>query len=85
MLGAIALGRIAFGLLLIVAFSVGLAAVLIAIGLLFVYARRWFNRLPADGRVAQYVPVASALVISVAGLFIVVQALAQMGVLRAWT
>ena len=85
MLGAIALGRIAFGLLLIVAFSIGLAAVLTAIGLLFVYARRWFNHLPADGRVARYVPVASALVISVAGLLIVVQALAQMGVLRAWT
>jgi ABC-type nickel/cobalt efflux system permease component RcnA len=85
MLGAIALGRIAFGLLLIVAFSVGLAAVLTAIGLLFVYARRWFNHLPADGRVARYVPVASALVISVAGLLIVVQALVQMGVLRAWT
>jgi len=85
MLGAIALGRIAFGLLLIVAFSVGLAAVLTAIGLLFVYARRWFNHLPADGRVARYVPVASALVISVAGFLIVVQALAQMGVLHAWT
>jgi ABC-type nickel/cobalt efflux system permease component RcnA len=85
MLGAIALGRIAFGLVLIVAFSAGLAAVLTAIGLVFVHARRWFDHLPVDGRIARYAPVASALVVSVAGLLIVAQALAQMGVLRAWT
>jgi ABC-type nickel/cobalt efflux system permease component RcnA len=32
--------RVGFGLILIVAFSVGLAAVLVAIGILMVYARR---------------------------------------------
>src|SRR5262249_18939025 len=56
MLGAIALGRIAFGLLLIVAFSIGLAAVLTPIGLLFVYARRWVHRLPADAPRARHLP-----------------------------
>ncbi len=81
MLGAIALNRIAFGLALIVAFSVGLAAVLTAVGIALVYARGLFDRLPLDGRVARYVPVASALVISVAGVAIVVEALWQMGVL----
>jgi nickel/cobalt exporter len=80
MLGAIALGRVGFGLLLIVAFSVGLAAVLTGIGLALVYARDLFEQLPLDGRFARYVPVASALVISVAGLAIVAQALAQIGV-----
>ena len=85
MLGAVALGRVAFGLLLIVAFSVGLAAVLTVIGLAFVYARRWFDRLPVGGRLARYVPVASALVVSLAGLLIVAQALAQLGLLRAAT
>jgi hypothetical protein len=35
--------------------------------------------LPVDGRFARYLLVASALVISVAGLLIVVSALAQMG------
>ncbi len=77
MLGAIALGRIGFGLLLIVAFSVGLAAVLTGIGLLLVYSRSFFERLPLDGRLARYVPVASAIVISIAGLAIVAQALAR--------
>ena len=36
--------RIGFGLLLIVAFSVGLAAVLIAIGVLMVYTRQFMAR-----------------------------------------
>jgi nickel/cobalt transporter (NicO) family protein len=80
MLGAIALGRVAFGLCLIVAFSAGLAAVLTSVGLVLVYARGFFERLPLDGRFARYVPVASALVISVAGLALVAQALAQIGV-----
>ena len=80
MLGAIALGRIAFGLVLIVAFSAGLAAVLTGIGLALVYARGIFEHLPLDGRFARYVPVASAVVISVAGLAIVAAALTQIGV-----
>ena len=57
MLGAIALGRTAFGLALILAFSVGLAAVLTAIGLVLVHARRLFDRLPLDGRFARFAPV----------------------------
>ncbi len=85
MLAAISLGRIGFGLVLIVAFSAGLAGVLGAIGLVFVYARSWFARLPVDGRFARYLPVASALVISVAGLLIVANALSQTGLLGAGT
>ncbi|HYY06705.1 MAG TPA: sulfite exporter TauE/SafE family protein [Candidatus Limnocylindria bacterium] len=81
MLAAISLGRIGFGLVLIVAFSAGLAGALAAVGLVFVYARGWLARLPVDGRCARYAPVASALVISVAGLLIVANALAQSGVL----
>ena len=80
MLGAIALHRIAFGLALIVAFSVGLAGVLTGIGVALVYARGLFERLPLDGSLARYVPVASAFVISLAGMAIVLEALRQMGV-----
>jgi ABC-type nickel/cobalt efflux system permease component RcnA len=79
MLGAIALGRTAFGLALILAFSIGLAAVLTAIGLVLVYARRLFDRLPIDGRFARFAPVASAAIISLAGLALVVEALSRIG------
>jgi ABC-type nickel/cobalt efflux system permease component RcnA len=80
MLGAIALRRIAFGLALIVAFSIGLAGVLTGIGVALVYARGLFEKLPFDGRMARYVPIASALVISLAGMAIVLEGLRQMGV-----
>ncbi|MGH7377805.1 MAG: sulfite exporter TauE/SafE family protein, partial [Candidatus Methylomirabilales bacterium] len=49
LLSAIALGRVAFGLLLIVAFSAGLALVLMGIGLLTVSARRLMSRASGTG------------------------------------
>jgi ABC-type nickel/cobalt efflux system permease component RcnA len=79
MLGAIALGRIGFGLVLIVAFSVGLAAVLVAVGLAFVYARRLLERVPLEAPLLRYAPVAGALVVSAAGLAIVTRALIEIG------
>jgi nickel/cobalt transporter (NicO) family protein len=82
LLSAIALHRVAFGMLLIVAFSVGLAGVLTGIGLLLVYARRLFEHFPTDGRLLRALPVASAAFVTVAGLAIVVGALLQAGVLR---
>jgi nickel/cobalt exporter len=78
MLGAIAAGRVGFGLALIVAFSAGLATVLTAIGLVFVRARRWFDRVPVGGRFARWAPVASALAVSAAGVLIVAHAIGQM-------
>jgi hypothetical protein len=56
---------------------VGLAAVLTAIGLALVYARDLFARLPLDGRLARFAPVASAAIVSLAGLAILVEALAR--------
>ena len=74
MLGAISLGRAAYGLVLVMAFSVGLAVVLSGIGLLFLYARRFMNRLPLGGRIASAVPVVSAVVIVTLGLVLTVRA-----------
>jgi len=54
--------------------------VLTGVGLMLVYARRQFERLPLDGRLARLAPVASALVISAAGLAIVAEALVRIGV-----
>jgi nickel/cobalt transporter (NicO) family protein len=74
----IAAHRVLFGLLLIVAFSTGLASVLVGFGLLLVYAKRIFNRTNlSTGLIPRLLPVASALVITVAGSLITAQALPQ--------
>ncbi len=80
LLSAISLGRLEFGMVLVVAFSVGLALVLTGIGLLLVYARRLFERFTLAPRVPRFLPVASALGITLAGLAIVLGALRQAGV-----
>jgi ABC-type nickel/cobalt efflux system permease component RcnA len=79
LLSAISLHRIGFGLLLIVAFSVGLASVLTGIGLLLVYARRFFERMRTDSPIMRLLPAVSAGVILLAGLIITAQAFAQLG------
>jgi ABC-type nickel/cobalt efflux system permease component RcnA len=82
LLSALSLHRLAFGLLLIVAFSLGLAVVLIAIGLLMVYARRFMSRFQGEGRlVTRWLPLTSAAVITLFGIAIAVQSLATAGVL----
>jgi nickel/cobalt transporter (NicO) family protein len=74
MLSAIALERIAYGLVLVTVFSLGLAATLSAVGVLFVYAGRGLQaeRLPAWTRLA---PLASALVITGVGVALCWEAL----------
>lgn len=75
LLGAISLHRTGYGLVLVAAFSVGLAGLLTLIGLLVLYARAFVERLPLGGRLAQTVPVASALVIVVLGVVLTLRAL----------
>jgi nickel/cobalt exporter len=83
LLSAIALQRIGFGLLLIIAFSVGLATVLIAIGLLMVYARRFMSRFQGEGLlITRWLPLTSATTITVLGMAMVMQALVVAGVLH---
>ena len=79
LLSAIALHRVGFGLLLIVAFSVGLAGVLTGVGLLFVYARRFLERFRVNSQTVQFLPVLSAFVITLVGLGITAQAFSHMG------
>ncbi|MBW4539571.1 MAG: sulfite exporter TauE/SafE family protein [Myxacorys chilensis ATA2-1-KO14] len=75
LLSAIALGRIGFGLALVSAFSLGLASVLTAIGLILVYARDWFEQLPLQSPNSKLFPAASALLITLIGLGITTKAL----------
>lgn len=72
MLIAIGLNRILLGLGLIVAFSFGLAAVLIVIGILLVRSKSLFDRLGGvGGRWQKWLPLASAVIVTVLGLGIV--------------
>ncbi|BBD65059.1 high-affinity nickel-transporter [Nostoc commune NIES-4072] len=75
LLSAIAMGRVGFGLALVSAFSLGLAAVLTGIGLMLVYAKDRFEHLPLQIPRIKMLPVASALCITLIGLGITSQAL----------
>ena len=72
---AIALHRVGLGLALIVAFSLGLAATITAIGLVAVFARRTFGRLSFEGPLVRTLPAVSAALILVVGLVITARAL----------
>ena len=69
LLTAVALGRVALGLVMLVAFSFGLAIVLMGIGVLVIYAK---NLLPEGGRANnpffRWMPVASAAIVLVLGV-----------------
>jgi nickel/cobalt exporter len=75
LLAAISLHRIGFGLLLIVAFSAGLALTITGIGLVAVLARTAFRRFGFEGRALSLLPAVSALVILAAGVAMTVHAL----------
>jgi nickel/cobalt exporter len=81
LLSAVAVHRVGFGLFLIVAFSAGLAAVLIGMGLAAVYAGRLLAKVPVEGRlVRMWMPVASAAMITVLGCAIAVRGLMTAGI-----
>jgi nickel/cobalt exporter len=78
LLAAISLHRVGYGLVLIVAFSIGLAATITGIGLLAVSARRVFRRASFQGPVVRLLPAASALLIIGFGIAMTVRALPQL-------
>jgi len=81
LLSALSLHRVAFGMLLILAYSVGLAIVLSGIGIVLASGAALVNRvrptvsLRGVGRAASLIPVASAALVAVAGVAVTVQAL----------
>ena len=67
LLTSISLNRLGFGMLLVVAFSVGLALVLVSIGLLVVHAGRALARLRVRAGISEAIPLVSAAAVVVAG------------------
>jgi nickel/cobalt exporter len=74
LLAAIGQHEVALGLLLILAFSLGLAATLTGLGLAVVHARRLLPRLDLSGRVASALPAVSALLIVAVGCVLTARA-----------
>lgn len=82
LLGSIAIGRPGFGIVLTIAFGLGMAFVLVGIGLALVYARDFVERMPLRGmsqRVSRGLPLVTAGVVLAAGVLITGQALVALG------
>jgi nickel/cobalt exporter len=75
LLAAISLHRVAYGLVLIVAFSVGLAATITGIGVVAVLAKNAFARLSFEGRGLRLLPALSAAAILAAGIGMTIHAI----------
>jgi nickel/cobalt transporter (NicO) family protein len=78
LLGAIAQHQVALGLLLIVAFSAGLAMTLTALGLAVVFGRRTLSRVSVPAGVTTALPALSAVVIVGVGFVLTAQAVPQL-------
>ena len=77
LLGAIASGRSAFGVVLVVAFGLGMAAVMTAVGLALIFARGRIDGLATDslfGRLRTWMPLAAAFLVLGTGVYLTVQA-----------
>jgi nickel/cobalt exporter len=75
LLAAISLHRVGYGLVLIVAFSLGLAATVTGIGLVAVSAKRLFARASFEGPLVRALPIVSAFVVLALGVLMTARAL----------
>jgi ABC-type nickel/cobalt efflux system permease component RcnA len=77
LLGATAIGRAWFGVALVLAYGVGMAATLVAAGLLLARARRRLELRARTGTLMRYaavIPIATAAVVTGSGLWLVARA-----------
>ena len=84
LLSASALGNVGLGMTLVVAFSLGLALVLSAIGLILVYAKRNFDKLPKHITAVKFLPAISAMFVMFLGLGITGQAMLKILAANQW-
>ncbi|MEG4350780.1 sulfite exporter TauE/SafE family protein [Microcoleus sp. LAD1_D3] len=84
LLSASALGNVGLGMTLVIAFSLGLALVLSAIGLILVYAKRNFDKLPKQITAVKFLPAISAMFVMFLGLGITGQAMLKILAANQW-
>jgi ABC-type nickel/cobalt efflux system permease component RcnA len=77
LLAAIALGGFLGGVLLVVIFSVGMALVLMAIGIIMVKAAHFAGRYLAQSTWTKTLPVVSAIIITLIGIGLTAKALCE--------
>lgn len=80
LLAAIATHRIGWGLVLIVAFSLGLALTLTLLGIAVVRGATWLTQRPQFDRLARYAPLVTATAISVIGAWMIGEGAVAQGV-----
>ena len=84
LLGSIAAGRPAFGLVLVIAFGLGMAAVMTCVGLAMIVARTRLDRMPSRsslGRLAAVAPLVASVAVLGLGVVLTWQAVAGRPVL----
>ena len=79
LLFAISLNKLTWGLVILCAFSLGLAAVLVAIGILMVMAKPLIQRFTGEGIWLQRLPIFSAAVVILLGAILIFKALNTVG------
>ena len=80
LLFAISLNKLVWGLIILSAFSLGLAAVLVAIGILMVMAKPLIERFTGEGVWLQRLPIFSAAVVILLGAILVFKAINSVGI-----
>ena len=75
LLFAISMNRIVWGLVIICAFSIGLASVLVAIGVMMVLAKPLIERFTGEGVWLQRLPILSSVVVIILGTVLMFKAL----------
>ena len=77
LLGATAIGRAWFGVLLVVSYGIGMAITLVAAGLLLSWARNRFEMKARGERMLRFaaaIPIATAVIVTASGLWLVAKA-----------
>lgn len=82
LLMAVSIHQLGLGLVILVAFSLGLAAVLIAIGMAMILSGPLLSRLTPEGWLSRVLPVGSAAVVTLLGIGIVYKAVVDNRLIR---
>jgi len=84
LLTALTLHRVGYGLLVVVAFSIGLATALTALGIVFVRGASWQSERRGFDRIARHAPLLTAVVISSIGSVMVAKAATSLVAVSFW-